>query len=175
MEIWKPVPEFEDRYEVSNLGLVRSLERESRGRVYQSRILMGNLGKTGYSYFIAQRNHTKKTIKIHRLVCQVFCENPSRKNHVNHIDGIKTNNRWDNLEWVTPKENSNHARENGLQVSLKGGDAKTSLLSNDQANQVRVRIIAGENPHEIAMSLGINRATIYDIRHGRKYLNSSTP
>jgi hypothetical protein len=174
MEAWLPVPEFEDRYEISSEGRVRSVDRTFNNRHYPSIILKQNLGKTGYYYFAACKDGVSRTIKTHRMVAKVFCENPQSKPHVNHIDGVKTHNAASNLEWVTARENSIHATLNGLTVPHRGDESCRAILMNEQANEVRKAIIAGKNPVDIALELGVNRATIYDIRHGRKYASAST-
>lgn len=82
-----------------------------------NRILKQTIGKTGY-YTIATypfgRNSKSVCFKIHRLVAKAFIDNPHNKPFVNHIDGNKLNNHVSNLEWVTNKENSQHAIENNL-------------------------------------------------------------
>lgn len=111
-EIWKPVVGFEGLYEVSNLGNVKSIERNGtvKGGKYMSKIL------DNYGYYMCKLRNKKivKIPKIHRLVAQAFIPNPENKPQVNHKDGNKLNNCVDNLEWVTPRENILHAVENGL-------------------------------------------------------------
>lgn len=104
-EIWKPVPikMFKD-YEISNTGKVRRNGRERR--------LFNN--PSGYPA-VNLYNHCKhKTIAIHRLVALAFIPTPDNKLDVNHIDGNKTNNNVDNLEWCTRSENLKHAYKIGL-------------------------------------------------------------
>lgn len=99
-EIWKPVPEYEDLYEVSNMGRVRSLFRYKK-------ILHPSL-TNGYFTVELWKDKQRKRIGVHRLVAMCFCENPKGKPFVNHKDESRTNNNASNLEWVTHIENCNY-------------------------------------------------------------------
>lgn len=103
MEEWKAVKGFEGKYEVSNIGRVRSL----LGR--QPRI-MGQPISLGYCMI----NLDRKPTGVHRLVAEAFIPNPDNKPFVNHLNGDKKDNFAINLEWVTPQENITHAIETGL-------------------------------------------------------------
>ena len=71
----------------------------------------------GYRAVDLAQNGIKKSKRVHRLVAEAFIPNPEKKISVNHKDGVKTNNRADNLEWVTPAENMQHAWATGLMQS----------------------------------------------------------
>ena len=112
IEIWKDVKGYEGFYQVSNLGRVRSLERDvyhPRGNVIrhmEEKILVQNIGKLGYAYVNLSLNGKMKTIKTHRLVAEAFIPNPENKPQVNHKDEVKNNNVVDNLEWCDAQYNA---------------------------------------------------------------------
>ena len=124
MEIWKNIKGYEDSYEVSNLGNVRSktrlVERVSpSGKkclyTYNSKILNAVATKKGYLRLGLYNNDVKNNHQIHRLVAMNFIPNPLNKEQVNHINGIKIDNRVENLEWVSNYENFRHSVNMGLQ------------------------------------------------------------
>lgn len=111
MEIWKDIKGYENVYQVSTYGNVRSLDNTKNRK---EKVLKSNLSR-GYSKVDLYKNGIKKTFKIHRLVAETFIKNQDSKETVNHINGIKTDNRVENLEWATCRENTQHAIINGLQ------------------------------------------------------------
>lgn len=118
-EVWKTISGTQDRYEVSSLGKVRSIDRTiiyTDGRIftYPQRELKQTIDAYGYPR-ITIRNHSHhKTFKVHRLVAQAFIENPNNLKEVNHINGDKKDNRVCNLEWVSSSQNKLHAVRMGL-------------------------------------------------------------
>ena len=104
-EIWKPIKDFEDKYEISNLGRVKN---KITNHIFKNTNQYGN-----YFSMVLYDGEKKKSVKIHRLVAQAFIPNPQNLQEVNHKkDYEKDNNRVDNLEWVTSKENCNYGNRN---------------------------------------------------------------
>lgn len=117
-EIWKAISDFEGYYEVSNKGRIRSVERTVKsGRGYRkvpSTILNPALGQWGYEQVCLRKNGKSYTKRVNRIVAQVFIPNPNNYPQVNHIDGVKTNNCVENLEWCNCSQNMLHCHTNGL-------------------------------------------------------------
>lgn len=116
-EIWKDVIGFEGRYQVSNLGRVRSI-MTNHGK-YQEKIKATYVRSSSCKYeyvqlFIKDKHYSRA---VHRLIAEAFVPNPRNKPVVNHIDGDKLNNEASNLEWVTISENHIHAYNTGLRSS----------------------------------------------------------
>ncbi len=112
-EEWEEIPDFDGRYFISSTGRVKSIDRwvdrEGQSPAFVSgRVLSPNQDTDGYELVVLSKENKSKTFKVHRLVAQAFVPNPGGKPQVNHLDTIRHNNLFDNLEWATPKENCNH-------------------------------------------------------------------
>lgn len=132
-EIWKDIPNYENLYQISNLGNVRSLCFGARNVKKSNVVKLLKSSKSNLGYYKIQlyKDGKSKMFYIHRLVALLFINNPDNKTQVNHIDGNKANNAVDNLEWVTPKENISHAIDNGLfyYAPMKGKKGKSNPTS----------------------------------------------
>jgi hypothetical protein len=123
LEIWKDIPEFENLYQVSDLGNVKALRKVRKTgrsgstlRVYEEKILKSsNFSNNGYKTVSLSRFGKTRTFTVHRLVCVTFLENISNFKCINHKDGNKLNNNLSNLEWCDFSHNSLHAFKMGLQ------------------------------------------------------------
>jgi hypothetical protein len=113
-ETWKSVRDFEGYYEVSDLGRVKRIAPYKT--TYAGKILKASL-KAGYPSVGLSRNNEIKQCHVHRLVAEAFIGDRPEGLMINHIDANKQNNRPSNLEYVTPAENSHHAKRLGLYAS----------------------------------------------------------
>jgi hypothetical protein len=194
VEEWRPCPGFEEYYSVSNLGRVRREKAAAGTRV--GRIKSLYLDSNGYPIVILWCDCTGHTKLIHRLVAMAFLPQ-SEKPRVNHIDGIKANNRACNLEWCTDLENMRHAVENGLiargdrngsrlhpermargdrhgsrlhpESVLRGDRNGKAKLTEAQVLEIRQPGATGILQRQIAVRFGISRGTVGYILHRKTW------
>lgn len=108
-EIWRAIPNYEDLYEVSNLGRVRSLNYRRSGKV---QVLKLSTKQDGYLQVTLRKDCKRKYHLIHRLVAETFLENPNNLPCVNHKDENKQNNNVSNLEFCSYEYNNNYGSRN---------------------------------------------------------------
>lgn len=170
-EFWIPIVGYENNYEVSNLGRVRSLHRflklPNGGFKEMNPIFLagGNSGK-GYRILQLYKNGVFERISFHRLVAKSFIPNPENKPQVNHKNGIKHDNRVENLEWCTAKENMQHARRTNLNPILSGSKLPHSKLNEIQVLEIRN---STKGNTELGLIYGLKDNTICDIRKRRTW------
>ena len=110
---WKPIKDYEELYMVSNTGLVKRIRFiNGKHNFEKERLLKPTINKDGYMFVRLCKNGKSKNMRIHKLVANTFLG--ESKLQVDHIDGNKQNNNLDNLEYVTPKENTKRAWGKGI-------------------------------------------------------------
>ena len=172
LEIWKPIEGFEDCYEVSNLGNVRSLDRyfycksKTKPNLFKGKILKQRFDKYGYLTVNLKKSQKSHIKKVHRLVALAFIKNPNNYDNINHIDGIKTNNIISNLEWCTVKENTQHRTKNLLVKPILNKEQVTDILNN--CKPAKNQTDRNFSITFYAKKYGVDRRTISDILNGKK-------
>lgn len=145
-EKWKAIPNYEGLYKASTLGKIKSLEKvihkQNCNVVFKETILKqflrSVLNRHGYYCVnLYDNNHKCKTHFVHRLLAISFILNPNNKPQINHIDGIKINNKLYNLEWCTASENSQHAYDTGLSIPPRGIKNGNSKLTEEDVIYIR--------------------------------------
>ena len=116
MEKWGKIKDTDGKYEVSSTGKVRSLNYLGHGKAQE---LTPAKDHKGYHRVSLWRNRERKSYRVHRLVAEAFIPNPEDRPEVNHINGNKTDNRVENLEWVTAHQNTKHAYAAGLKEKTR--------------------------------------------------------
>lgn len=176
-EVWKDIPDYEGYYQVSNLGRFRSLTRELyrvknsniKWKTLQGKIIEPKMSRQGYYLEVClSKNRIRRVKNIHRLIATLFIDNPESKPQVNHKNGIKTDNRVENLEWVTAKENALHCiytLKNPKKSGEYAGRSK-SVLKVDKDENILNKFI---NINEAAKFDNVNRITI------RRSINRGSP
>jgi|SRR5690554_810142 len=174
-EIWKDIPGFEGYYQASSLGRIKSVKRSVERRnnhkngiwVYKSKIIKPRLSTWGYYQVSLYTEHGRNQPFVHRIIAFTFIENPRNKPQVNHKNGIKTDNRIENLEWCTHSENNKHAYDAGLK---KGITKRKYKLSDENVLYIRKnKNITGK---ELAKKFNVSESAISNIRlrKAKKYI-----
>ena len=162
MEIWKDIKGCENRYEVSTDGEVRHKDDKSEVEVWFFR---------GYKMVtLLTDNGRKKQFSIHRIVATAFIDNPLNKEQVNHKNAIRTDNRVENLEWVTARENLMHARSLPTRKPLimKKGSASPLAIPIVQYSKSGEKIAEYGAMIEASQNLNIHLGDISSCCSGRR-------
>jgi hypothetical protein len=160
-EIWKDINGYENLYQVSNLGNVKSLYFKHG---YNAKLLKPRLSFDGYLRVALTKNRIVKNYSVHKLVALSFIPNIGNKPELNHKDAIKLNNKSNNIEWCTHSENMDHAVKNGLMCSNVGDKNPNAKLTQSQVNEIKQKYLTGKfTQRELAKEYNICKSSIGNI------------
>lgn len=169
-EVWRDVIGYEGLDQVSNFGNVKSLGNEFSRK---ERILKPLVQSKGYINIVLQKDGKRKMVLMHRLVAEYFISNPDNKLQINHINGIKIDNRVENLEWVSHRENLDHAIENNL--VLKGELNPTSKLKTADVLEIHKLLSFGITVDALSKKYKVSKETISGIKSRRYWKHLDLP
>lgn len=164
-EEWRPC--FGGFYAVSDMGRVRR-ERKGPG-TRPGRILKATSGSNRYLTVDLYGNGEHRMMLVHRLVAKAFLPHDPERLEVNHKNGIRHDNRVENLEWVTCSENHRHAFRSGLRTPTRGEQCPQHVLNEATVKLIRERRSRGETTIAISTSLGIRPTTVYAVTQRRTW------
>lgn len=147
MEVWKDILGYEGLYQVSSNGNIRSCRRYRKGKggsptLCKERLLKVQINKFGYVQVCLCKENKKKLLSVHRLVAMAFMENPHNLPCVDHIDGVRVNNKLSNLRWCTTKENMNFDIVRERISNVQKTNPKCKQHQTDIQKKVRKPIVA---------------------------------
>jgi hypothetical protein len=156
-EIWKPIPNYEGLYYASNLGRIKKHNYPNGDKILCQNFIRDYLvvGLTDYS-------GSRKTLRVHRLIAMTFKNSNNSNLIVNHINGIKTDNREINLEWIERTENSRHTYTSGIYHKK---------LTPDMVREIKLMLKTGEKQKKIAQKFNVSYSTISEINTNKKWIN----
>lgn len=165
-EIWRPIKGYEDYYDVSSYGNVRSVDRlvtysDGRKHLHKGRILSPEKNRCGYLFCVLCKNSKQKSSKVHRLVAEAFLPNPDNLPEVNHKDENKANNCVENLEWCTRSYNVNYGT--AIQRSVEK-HSKPVLQIDLETNQI---IAKYQSANEAGRQTNLSQGNISNCCNGK--------
>lgn len=161
-EVWLPYKGYEEHYEVSDLGNVRSLSRltdfGSSKKFVLGRVLKIKCRKGKYPFVILSKDNAQSSKMIHRLVAETHIQNPLNLPEVNHKDGNKNNNAKDNLEWATRSYNQLHAYDTGLLTLRK--------LTREDVLSIRSSSLSD---NQLSKKFNVRPGNIWNVRNRKSW------
>lgn len=173
-ELWSDIKGYEGQYQVSTRGRIKRLEHYTEAwnrhktckRKLPELIMKLSSDKDGYKVVSIK----KKSYRVHRLVGLAFLKRRSDATQINHKNGIKDDNRVENLEFVTPSENYTHAYDTGLNNGPRGSINGASVLDESDIHYIKKLLESGFMlQKDIAKKFGVTPSTISDIKNGRTW------
>ncbi len=174
-ETWRDIPGLEGAYQASNFGRIKSLERFNRGGKYtRARVLKQHLS-AGYPTVSVYKNFGWSNERVHKLAALAFFGVKPAGMEINHKDGNKRNNRLENLEYVSHRENINHALHtlgHGLinrPHPVRGAAQHLAKLTDTDIRTIRLFLSEGMSQSEIAKHFNITSGNVGAIKQGRSW------
>ncbi len=176
MDIWKDVEGYEGVYMVSNTAMVKSLDHfvyhsDGKHRTQKGRILKQHKSVKGYIRVSLSKKGKRFHTSVHRLVAKAFINNEFNKPQVNHINGDKSDNRIENLEWCTNSENQIHAIKNGLVNHNTCEKHHNSKLSDKDVLTARWLHKKGATNMELSLKYNVSETAMSKILRNLTYKN----
>jgi hypothetical protein len=168
---WRYIVGYEKLYKINDNGDIIRLARECVDKngvkkKLKERILSQSKTQEGYLKVCLTKNKKETTKLVHRLVAEAFIENPENKPQINHKNGIKTDNRLDNLEWCTRSENIKHSYYSKLRKPQIGSSHGISKLKERDVISIRKSLSDGECQYILADIYGVDQSLISKIKTG---------
>ena len=172
-EIWEDIKGYEGLYKVSNMGRLKRLHRKivtkfNVTRILPEKIRFQYLNNKGYLMISLTKNKVMRTHSVHQLVAIAFIPNPENKKTINHINGIKIDNKIGNIEWATQRENVKHAYDTGLKKCMKGSKNHSAKLTGTDVKQIR-KLLAHNTQRELARVFKVSDTTISFIANNKSW------
>ena len=174
--MWKDIPDYMGLYQVSNLGNIKSLDREvyNEGNKtickVKGKILKPSFDRNGYCYVGLVKNKVKtNSLKVHRLVGFAFCNGYEIGKEINHKDGIRHNNEAKNLEWVNRSQNIRDTFKRGRNVN--GEKNNSSKLKDEYVGIIASLYDSGVSQSIVALAFGVSQAAISNIITNKSFKN----
>lgn len=169
-EIFLPVKGYEGLYEVSNSGIVKTIGRTiyfktkhgTRSYPVKEKIKISNLTPRGYITISLVRNNITKTTYLHKIIAEAFMPNPDNYRCINHKNGIKSDNRIENLEWCNHSHNNIHALDTFLRTP-------TRSLDISKINEIVLLSKSGKSIDEICVETSLSKYTIRRLLSGKSH------
>ena len=161
MEEWKPVDEYNGEYLVSTHGRVMSYKDK------KIRLLKACIGRSGYPHVILCKEGKTTTIPVHKLVLEAFKGKMPTDHEARHMDGTKTHNHVDNLEWGTRSQNSRDKFRHG--TDIRGARNPNVKLKAKQVILIKAYLKRGYSCAAIGRIFKVNKSTILDIKNGHSW------
>ena len=162
-ENWKTCSRF-PKYKISSDGRLYSVKSD--------KILKGYKNTNGYIRYVLRKDKKTYYVYAHQLVARVYVDNPDNKPQVNHKDGNKLNNHYNNLEWCTMSENILHGNDSGL-IDNAGQNNGMSKIKDSDADEIR-RLYKTERFRQIdlANKFGVSRTSVSNILNNKSYTHA---